>query len=521
MQARESTWPECVCPARFCGLMDETTVFSIPNPAGGGISGPTCRVRASLINTPLGTVDFRGVDLSGVNLSNSDLNNALLTSIPFFHAVQAQDKVRRSTSWAQEPTPANIPFASRFPRRKLGGRKFKQRRPQQAQPTTRLSSPPPIQEAGRTSATCPIRMARGNPFRDRTQCGLASQLGQVLSTRFSWAYGRPRSSPSPTRPAEISGPTCPGPEPDQPALGTVDFRGVNLAGVNLSNADLSNAQFDQHTVFSSHDGGTGQSAAANLLGTGANLSNIPFVSVDFRGVNLAGVNLTNADLSSAQFDHQTMFSAPNPEAGRTSRPTCTDEQYRSNPFRYRAQCRLRGVNLAGVRLSTPGFNGLMDQTTIFSIPNPAGRGNIGAVRVRCQSGQHTWEPSTSASQPLGREPEQLRPQQRSFRPIYRLFDRFIRRGRTSAGANLLGANLSNIPHRQRRLQQRNLAGVSNADLSSAQFDHQTIFSAPNPGGGPNFAANLSNTNGTGTVLSGIAQYGLSRSQLRLPKLGRA
>ena len=182
-------------------------------------------------------------------------------------------------------------------------------------------------------------------------------------------------------------------------MGTVDFRGVNLSGVNLSNADLSNAQFDQHTVFSSHDGGTGQSAAANLLGTGANLSNIPFVNVDFRGVNLAGVNLSNADLSIAQFDHQTIFSAPNPGGGPNFAANLSNTNNTEAILSGIApSADLRGVNLAGVRLSTPGFNGLMDQTTIFSIPNPAGGGNIGPT---CPGPMpiwptYPWEPSTSA-----------------------------------------------------------------------------------------------------------------------------
>ena len=126
-------------------------------------------------------------------------------------------------------------------------------------------------------------------------------------------------------------------------MGTVDFRGVNLSGVNLSNSDLSNAQFDQHTVFSSHDGGIGQSAAANLLGTGANLSNIPFVNVDFRGVNLAGVNLSNANLSS--LNSTTRPSSPLPIQMPRSRAELRGqpvqyEWHRHRTFRHRTQFRL-------------------------------------------------------------------------------------------------------------------------------------------------------------------------------------
>ena len=115
-------------------------------------------------------------------------------------------------------------------------------------------------------------------------------------------------------------------------MGTVDFRGVNLSGVNLSNSDLSNALFDQHTIFSTHDPGTGQSSAVNLLGTGANLAKISFAAVDFRGVNLAGVNLSNADLSSAQFDHQTIFSAPNPGGGPNFAANLANSTARAQSF---------------------------------------------------------------------------------------------------------------------------------------------------------------------------------------------
>ena len=157
-------------------------------------------------------------------------------------------------------------------------------------------------------------------------------------------------------------------------LGTVDFRGVNLSGVNLSNSDLNNALFDQDTVFSTHDPGTGQSAAVNLLGTGANLANIPFVNVDFRGVNLAGVNLSNADLSNAQFDHQTVFFAPNPGGGPNFAANLSNTNGTGAILSGIApNADLRGVNLAGVRLSTPGFHGLMDQPRSSPSPTrPAG-----------------------------------------------------------------------------------------------------------------------------------------------------
>ena len=138
-------------------------------------------------------------------------------------------------------------------------------------------------------------------------------------------------------------------------------------GVN-DNSDLSNAQFDR-TIFST-DPGT-QSSAVNLLGTGANLASISFAAVDFRGVNLAGVNLSNANLSGAQFDHQTIFSAPNPGGGPNFAPV--QQWHGRNPFRDRPNADLRGVNLAGVRLSSPGFNGLMDRPRSSPFPTrPAG-----------------------------------------------------------------------------------------------------------------------------------------------------
>ena len=507
----------------FNGLMDETTVFSIPNPAGGGNIGANLSGSgASLINTPLGTVDFRGVNLSGVNLSNSDLNNALFDQ----HTVFSTHDPGTGQSAAVNllgtgANLANIPFVNvDFRGVNLAGVNLSNADLSNAQfdHQTVFSAPNPgggpnfAANLSNTNGTGAI-LSGIAPNADLRGVNLAGV--RLSSPGFNGLMDQTTvfSIPNPAGGgnigANLSGS---GASLINLPMGTVDFRGVNLSGVNLSNSDLSNAQFDQHTVFSSHDGGTGQSAAANLLGTGANLSNIPFVNVDFRGVNLAGVNLSNADLSSAQFDHQTIFSAPNPGGGPNFAANLSNTNNTEAILSGIApSADLRGVNLAGVRLSTPGFNGLMDQTTIFSIPNPAGGGNIGA--------NLSGSDANLANIPMGTV---------DFRGVNlsgvnlsnsdlsnALFDQFTVFSTGSSGgagpqpgANLLGtgANLSNIPFVNADFSGVNLAGVnlSNADLSSAQFDHQTIFSAPNPGGGPNFAANLSNTNGTGTVLSGIA-----------------
>ena len=167
----------------------------------------------------------------------------------------------------------------RLPRRKLGRRKFKQRRPQHLNSTTRPSSPPPIQEAGRTSRpTCPIRTI---------------------------------------------------PEQSFPVLPSADLRGVNLAGVHLSTGGF-NGLMDQTTVFSIPNPAGGGNIGADLSGSDANLANLPMGTVDFRGVNLSGVNLSNADLSNALFDQFTVFSTgssggagPQPGANlRAPEPTC-------------------------------------------------------------------------------------------------------------------------------------------------------------------------------------------------------
>jgi len=56
-----------------------------------------------------------------------------------------------------------------------------------------------------------------------------------------------------------------------------DYRGVDISSLDLSGQDLTNALFDENTVFSTASpGGGGPQQGANLSGTGANLSNIPF-----------------------------------------------------------------------------------------------------------------------------------------------------------------------------------------------------------------------------------------------------
>ena len=362
----------------FHGLMDQTTVFSIPNPAGGGNIGAKSGSDANLANTPMGTVDFRGVNLSGVNLSNSDLSNAQFDQHTIFST--HDPGTGQSSAVNLLGTGANlssIPSSTvDFRGVNLAGVNLSNATSAALNSTTRPSSPPPTGGGPNFAAN----LSNTNNTEQSFPTHPMQTFGRSASIdpRFPRAYGPNHGllHSQPGRRGEYRGRVRSGASLANTPLGTVDFRGVNLSGVNLSNADLSNALFDQFTVFSTHDPGTGQSAAANLLGTGANLSNIPFVNVDFRGVNLAGVNLSNADLSNAQFDHQTIFSAPNPGGGRTSQPTCPIRMAREQSFP--GGCGLRGVNLAGVRLSTNGFNGLMDQTTVFSIPNPAGGGNIGA-----------------------------------------------------------------------------------------------------------------------------------------------
>ena len=164
------------------------------------------------------------------------------------------------------------------------------------------------------------------------------------------------------------------------------------------------------------------------------------------------MNLSNANLANALFDHQTVFSAQNPATGQQIAANLSNTLGSgANLMGIASNADMRGVNLAGAHLSTAGFTGLFDQTTIFSITNPATGANVGA----------------------------------------NLF---------GSGANMTGTPLQNADFRG-----ANLAGVnlSNADLTNAQFNEFTIFSATPQGGGTQQAVNLL---GTGADLSGCLLY---------------
>jgi uncharacterized protein YjbI with pentapeptide repeats len=512
----------------FTGLMDHTTVFSMPNPNPGAvpthIGANLSGSNANLANIPMATVDFRGVNLSGVNLSNSDLANALFDEFTVF---SSHDPGSGQSSAANllgtGANLSNIPFVNvDFRGVNLAGVNLSNANLSNAlfDHQTVFSAPNPgggpnfAANLSNTNGTGAI-LAGIAPSADLRGVNLT---GVRLSTpNFTGLMDHTTvfsmTNPAGGVPTHI-GANLFGSDANLAniPMATVDFRGVNLSGVNLSNSDLANALFDEFTVFSSHDPGSGQSSAANLFGTGANLSNIPFVNVDFGGVNLAGVNLSNANLSNALFNHQTVFSAPNPGGGPNLGANLSNTNNTGAILAsITPNADLRGVNLAGVRLSTPGFTGLMDHTTVFSMPNPAGGvpTHIGADLSGSDAMLSHIPMATVDFRGVNLSGVNLSNSDlaNALFDENTVFSTASPGGGPQQGANLFGtgANLSNIPFVNIDFGGVNLAGVnlSNANLSNALFNHQTVFSAPNPGGGPNLGANLSNTNNTGAILASI------------------
>ena len=158
---------------------------------------------------------------------------------------------------------------------------------------------------------------------------------------------------------------------------------------------------------------------------------------------------------------------------------------------------MRGVNLAGAHLSTAGFTGLFDQTTIFSITNPATGANVGA-NLFGSGANMTGTPLQNAdfrgANLAGVNLSNADLTNAQFNE-FTIFSATPQGGGTQQAVNLLGtgADLSGINFNAIDFRGANLAGVnlSNANLANALFDHQTVFSAQNPATGQQIAANLS------------------------------
>ena len=170
-----------------------------------------------------------------------------------------------------------------------------------------------------------------------------------------------------------------------------DFRGKNISSHDFSGQDLSTALFDHTTIFSSFL--NGQRVGANLLGTNAKFTGLNLQQTDFRGVNLAGVDLSNCILTipltsngtnnqvsklTALFDGTTIFSGVHPVTLQRVAPTCLTGNGATLTGSYPGTD-FRGVNLAGADFSESDLSqSIFDNTTVFSIVNPASGESVGA-----------------------------------------------------------------------------------------------------------------------------------------------
>jgi len=302
-----------------------------------------------------------------------------------------------------------------------------------------------------------------------------------------------------------------------------DYRGVNISSLDLSGQDLSTALFDNITVFSSLF--NGYRVGANLLATNAKLTGLSLQQTDFRGVNLAGVDLSNCILTihltsnstnnqvsklTALFDGTTIFSGIHPVTG--DRVSANFSNFTGNGATLTGSypgTDFRGVNLAGADLSESDLSqSLFDHTTVFSMVNPATGQSVGANLNGSNAqldnlsfGSADFRGTKLAGVNFTRSDLRL-----ALFDDATIFSAIDSSTSLRVGANFLAtdANFSNLDLRQKDFRGVNLGGIdlSNTNLSSALFDHTTVFSGIDPLTTQRVGVDLSNTLGSGAVLSG-------------------
>jgi uncharacterized protein YjbI with pentapeptide repeats len=302
-----------------------------------------------------------------------------------------------------------------------------------------------------------------------------------------------------------------------------DYRGMDISVQDLSGQDLSTALFDHTTVFSSLV--NGYRVGANLLGTDANLTGLNLQQTDFRGVNLAGVDLSNCVLTvilssngtnnqvsklTALFDGTTIFSGIHPITLQRVSANLSNlvgsgatlvGPYPGTDF--------RGVNLAGTDLSGSDLSqSVFDHTTIFSMVNPANGQNVGA-NLNGSNAQLTniaFGPADFRGTELAGVNFTRSDLSAALFDAATIFSAIDSSTNQRVGANFLAtdANFSGIDLQQKDFRGVNLGGInlSNSNLSSALFDHTTVFSGIDPLTNQRVGVNLSNVTGNAAILTG-------------------